>query len=71
MTTNEPMENARVQGEAREAAVHRTSRGPAARAIEDAMKTYLAAEAEHELAKGRTDATHPSPPSSRARDTDD
>ena len=62
MPTNESIENARTQREARDAAAHRTARGPVARAIEVAMTTYLAAEAEHELAKDRHDATRAAPP---------
>jgi hypothetical protein len=44
MPADEPMENARAAGEAREAVVRRP-RGPAG--VEDALKRYLASESYH------------------------
>jgi hypothetical protein len=48
MNDTERVEQARAEREARDATVHRTSRGPVSEAVQAALSTYLAAEQYHE-----------------------
>lgn len=49
MSDRQRAENAGAEREARDASVHRTSRGPVARAVQAALAKYLAAERYHDL----------------------